>query len=399
MNVAAAKRQSSDAPIAPGVACSLRSPIVVVVPRRQRHDAGGMEHGGDAAVGAQRRHHHHHTSDRSLLGYSPMENNATAMSGCVARCRHSLAFRAIASDQPSLSAMPGDVHRNGDVSMLRSLKGPAARVADHLLATALHLRHCSDKQSIRTAGCMARRHRRVAGVPHRAMRRVNKRLEEKRMKRTDSDIRDDIQAELKWDPRVHDSRRIGVAVRNGVATLTGTLENYSEKWAAERGPERIPGVRAIASELVVRPLSGTERSDENVADAVVHALRASLSVPHDRITAVVSKGWVTLDGVVDHHYQREAAEQAVRVLDGVKGIANLITVKPAVNETVVKADIEAALKRIAEVDARGIKVHADGHAVTLTGEVRSAAERRAAERVTWAAPGVFEVDNRISVGR
>src|SRR5262249_44309650 len=132
---------------------------------------------------------------------------------------------------------------------------------------------------------------------------------------------------------------------------------------------------------------------------VVNALGASLPVPHERIKALVRKGWVTLDGEVDQNYEREAAEQAVRVLAGVRGIANLITVKPSVNEAVVKADIEAALKRIAEVDAQRITVHANGHSVTLTGEVRSAAERRAAERVTWAAPGVFEVENRIAVGR
>jgi osmotically-inducible protein OsmY len=219
------------------------------------------------------------------------------------------------------------------------------------------------------------------------------------MKRNDSGIRDDVRTELKWDPRVHDPLNLGVAVKNAVTTLSGTTGSYAEKWAAGRAAERVAGVAAVANELVVRPPGSMERTDEDVAQAVVNALRASLSVPDERIKVAVATGWVTLEGDVDHRYQRESAEQAIRFLVGVRGISNLVTVKPPVNENVVKSDIEAALKRIAEVDARSIRVHADGNKVSLTGEVRSSAERRAAERATWAAPGVFEVENHISVGR
>jgi osmotically-inducible protein OsmY len=219
------------------------------------------------------------------------------------------------------------------------------------------------------------------------------------MKRTDPDIRDDVQTELNWDPSVHDALSIGVAVKHAVATLSGTTGSYAEKWAAERAAERVAGVAAVANELVVRPPGSMERSDEDIAQAVVNALHASLSVPDERIKVAVGTGWVTLEGDVDHRYQRESAEQAIRFLVGVRGISNLITVKPPVNESVVKSDIEAALKRIAEVDAQSIRVHAEGNKVSLSGEVRSSAERRAAERATWAAPGVFEVENHILVGR
>jgi osmotically-inducible protein OsmY len=219
------------------------------------------------------------------------------------------------------------------------------------------------------------------------------------MTKSDSVIRDDVQAELAWDPRVHDARRIAVAVNSGVTTLAGTLETFGDKWAAERAAERVTGVRAVANEIEVRPSDSLERTDDVLALAVVNALAASSAVPADHIQAIVRKGWVTLEGEVSQRYHREAAEQAVRFLIGVKGISNDITVKAPVSETVVKSDIEAALKRIAAVDAASIGVHADGHSVTLSGLVRSSAERRAAEYAAWAAPGVNAVENRIAVGQ
>ena len=218
------------------------------------------------------------------------------------------------------------------------------------------------------------------------------------MKRTDIAIRENVEAELRWDPRVHDSGRIGVAVKDGVAMLSGSLDTYGEKWAAERAAERVIGVAAVANELVVRPTISHDRTDEDIAHAAVNVLRWSTSVPDEHVKIVVDKGWVTLEGKVEKAYQRDAAEQSIRFLTGVRGVTNLVTLNTAINETVVKADIEAALKRIAEVDARNITVHANGHTVTLTGEVRSAAERRAAEHATWAAAGVGAVENRISVG-
>ena len=142
-----------------------------------------------------------------------------------------------------------------------------------------------------------------------------------------------------------------------------------------------------------------ERTDADIAQAAVNTLRWTTPVPDEHIKIAVAQGWVTLEGNVDRAYQRESAEQSIRFLSGVRGVTNLLLLKAPVSETVIKSDIEAALKRIAEVDASHIAVHATDHTVTLTGEVRSAAERRAAERATWAAPGVTGVENRIFVGR
>jgi osmotically-inducible protein OsmY len=213
----------------------------------------------------------------------------------------------------------------------------------------------------------------------------------------DSDIRRNVEAELRWEPSVHDADAIGVAVKTGVTTLTGHAASYAEKWAAERAAERVSGVSAVVSELDVHLASSFERTDEEIAQAAVNALKWNLSVPMGRVRIEVSKGWVTLDGDVDWRYQRDAAESAVRYLAGVKGVANLISIKSPVSQVAVKSDIEAALKRNAQLDAESIGVKADGHSVTLTGRVQSYADLREAERAAWAAPGVYSVDNRISV--
>jgi osmotically-inducible protein OsmY len=214
----------------------------------------------------------------------------------------------------------------------------------------------------------------------------------------DSDIRRNVEAELRWEPSVHDANAIGVGVKGGVTTLTGHAESYAEKWAAERAAERVSGVTALVSELDVHLPSSFERTDEEIAQAAVSALEWNLSVPRGRVKVEVSKGWITLDGDVDWQYQRDAAEGAVRYLAGVKAVSNLISLKSPVSQVAVKSDIEAALKRSAQLDAESIRVQADGHSITLTGSVQSYAERKEAERAAWAAPGVYSVDNRISIG-
>jgi osmotically-inducible protein OsmY len=213
----------------------------------------------------------------------------------------------------------------------------------------------------------------------------------------DTDIRRNVEAELRWEPSVHNANAIGVGVNGGVTTLTGHVSSYAEKRAAERAAERVSGVTALVSELDVHLPSDLERTDEEIAQAVVNALTWNLSVPNGRLKVEVSKGWVTLEGDVDWQYERDAAASAVTYLTGVKGVSNLISIKSPVSQAAIKSDIEAALKRRAQLDAQSIGVKAEGHTVTLTGSVQSYAERREAERVVWAAPGVFKVDNKISI--
>ena len=213
----------------------------------------------------------------------------------------------------------------------------------------------------------------------------------------DTDIRRNVELELNWEPSVKDATTIGVAVKGGVATLSGHTDSYMEKWAAERAAERVSGVTAVVSELDVHLPSDYTRTDEDIAAAAVNALRWNLSVPQNRVTVEVSRGRITLEGDVDWQYQRDSAEGAVRYLAGVKGVSNLIAIKTAASRAVVREDIEAALKRNAQLEARRIGVHVDGHNVTLTGTVKSYAERSEAERAAWSAPGVYGVTDRIVV--
>jgi osmotically-inducible protein OsmY len=214
---------------------------------------------------------------------------------------------------------------------------------------------------------------------------------------TDLELKKSVEAELNWEPSVN-AAEIGVAVKDGVVTLTGRVDSYWEKVAAERAVARVAGVRAVANELEIHLPFSNERTDEDIARAAVNRLGWSVSVPRDRIKVKVSKGWLTLEGTVDWQYQKTAAEEAVRNLVGVKGVLNHIEVKPQVSKTEVKSAIEAALKRSAEVDANRITVESDGDKVILRGTVRSWFEREEAERAAWRAPGVRSVDNRITIG-
>jgi osmotically-inducible protein OsmY len=213
---------------------------------------------------------------------------------------------------------------------------------------------------------------------------------------TELDLKHKILAELEWEPSI-DAAHIGVAVTDSVVTLTGAVASYAEKLTAERATKRITGVRAVANDLEVRPAVPAQRNDTEIARAAVSALQWDIQVPHEKITVRVADGWVTLEGQVPYHYQKVAADGAVRRLTGVRGVSNTIIVKPAIQPGDVKARIEAAFRRSAELDARGIQVDAAGGKVTLRGNVRSWAERDEAERAAWAAPGVAEVDDQVRV--
>jgi osmotically-inducible protein OsmY len=210
---------------------------------------------------------------------------------------------------------------------------------------------------------------------------------------TDSQLHDAVQRQLEWDPEI-DARGIAVTASDGVVTLTGFIDGYATKLAAEQAVKRVRGVRAVANDLQVT--IPNERTDPEIAKDAVHALRAHTSVPN-QVTVTVRDGLLTLEGSVEWMYQRAAAASAVMYLKGVRGVSNLIRINPVATTDQVSLKIEEALRRSAEVDARRIHVKVEHSTVTLSGGVHSWAERQEAERAAEAAPGVTHVENFIVV--
>ena len=214
--------------------------------------------------------------------------------------------------------------------------------------------------------------------------------------KTDKQLKMDITEELKWEPRVRDEA-IGIEVRDGVVTLTGSVPDFAQRMRAERAVERVAGVRAVAQELTVKVPNTHERSDTDLAHQVANTLAWDTEVANQPIKAKIENGWVTLEGQVDWPFQRNAPERAVRYLFGVKGVSNLLTVKSHASTYDVADHITAAFRRGAEADAKKINVSATNGKVTLTGTVRSWPERADAQRAAWSATSVTEVDNRLAV--
>lgn len=214
--------------------------------------------------------------------------------------------------------------------------------------------------------------------------------------KTDTQLQSDVMAELKWDPSFN-AAEIGVEVKNGVVTLSGHVDKYAEKWAAERAAQKVTGVKALAIELDVALPGSSNRSDVDIARTAKNVLEWTTNWPKDHVKVMVEKGWVTISGEVDYEYQRQLASSSVRHLMGVTGVSNQVTIKSKLTSSTVKLDIEAALKRRALTDAQEIMVTVNGSKVTLTGVVHSWSERDMVSDSVWNTPGVTDVNDNISV--
>lgn len=214
--------------------------------------------------------------------------------------------------------------------------------------------------------------------------------------KSDSEIKKDVEDELRWEPDL-DATDIAVTVKDGVVALAGFVPSYAQKFLAEKVAKRVAGVVGVANDIEVRVPAVDQRPDPDIARDAVNALKSQLPLTYQDIRVTVSNGWITLEGDVEWNYQKERAENAVRWVKGVKGVINTIEVKPKVTPDEIKRKIEEAFKRSAEIDANNIDVETSDGQVVLKGTVHSWFERQEAERAAWSAPGVRKVEDHITI--
>jgi osmotically-inducible protein OsmY len=214
--------------------------------------------------------------------------------------------------------------------------------------------------------------------------------------KTDLEIQQDVMEELKWEPFIS-STEIGVVVKHGIVSLTGTVDSYAKKISAEKAVQRVAGVKAVAQEIEVKLSNSGWRDDAEIAEAIVHTLKWQTSVDENRIKIKVENGWVTLEGDVDWVFEKNQVTDAIENLMGVRGITCLIKVLPLIPPKEIERKIKAAFHRSASIDAATININTIGNKVILTGSVKSFGEKKDAENAAWAAPGVNEVENKLTV--
>jgi len=215
--------------------------------------------------------------------------------------------------------------------------------------------------------------------------------------KNNAELQKDVQDAIKWEPLLNEAE-IGVIVKDGVVTLTGTVDSYSKKIEAEAAAKSVAGVKVVVEKIEIKFSSNWAKKDDNeIATEVINALKWNWQVPSDKLKVKVEKGWVTLEGELQWNYQKDAAKDVVKNLLGVQGVSNNITIKSDTLDQVEKKDIENALKRNWSINDKDIKVKVSNHKVTLTGSVNSWYDKDEAARIAWNAPGVWNVDNELEV--
>ena len=214
--------------------------------------------------------------------------------------------------------------------------------------------------------------------------------------KNNEELQKDVQNAIKWEPLLN-AAEIGVTAKDGVVTLTGTVDGYIKKIEAENAAKNVSGVKAVVEKIEINFGGYGKKNDNEIAKEVLNAYKWNWEVPEDKVKVKVENGWVTLEGQLEWNYQKEAAKKAVNTLDGVMGVTNNITIKSETHDEVEKKDIENALERNWSIDDTEIKVKVSGNTVTLNGTVESFYQKDEAERIAWNAPGVWNVDNELVI--